>query len=163
MIRVGFGKDVHKFVEGQPFILGGATIPFEKGLIGHSDADVLTHAVIDALLGAAAFGDIGTHFPDTDMEFKDVSSVVLLKEAYNLIAAQHWNIQNIDCVVTLQKPKIAEYIPLMRENISRVLHLDIAAVSIKATTSEGLGYEGSGEGVTADVVVLIAKHENTSR
>ena len=162
MIRVGFGKDVHKFVEGRPFILGGATIPFEKGLIGHSDADVLTHAVIDALLGAAALGDIGTHFPDTDIEFKDVSSMVLLKEAYNIIVAQYWNIQNIDCVVTLQKPKIAKYIPLMRENISRILHLDFAGISIKATTSEGLGYEGSGEGVTAEVVVLIAKHENTS-
>ncbi len=162
MMRIGFGKDIHKFFEGRPFVLGGVKIPFEKGLGGHSDADVLTHAVMDALLGAASLGDIGTLFPDTDDNYKDISSMTLLKEVYNLISAHYFNIRNIDCTITLQKPKIAEYIPLMKENLAKILHLETTSVSVKATTSEGLGFEGEGEGVTAEAVALIEKQGSGS-
>jgi 2-C-methyl-D-erythritol 2,4-cyclodiphosphate synthase len=162
MIRIGLGKDIHKFSIGRPFVLGGVEIPFEKGLEGHSDADVLTHAVMDALLGAASLGDIGTNFPDTDDNYKDISSMVLLKEVFNLLSVHYFIVKNIDSVVTLQKPKIAEYIPMMKENLAQILHLESSCVSVKATTSEGLGFEGAGEGVTAEAVALLEKQRSGS-
>ena len=157
MIRVGFGKDVHRFVEGRPLILGGVEVPYDRGLLGHSDADVICHAIADALLGAAALGDIGRHFPDSDPQYKDILSLTLLEKVRNIISVDNWEINNIDCVVILQQPKISRFIPAMQENIARVLYIDRSAVSIKATTSEGMGYEGTGKGATAEAVVLIQK------
>lgn len=155
MNRIGFGFDVHKLVPGRRLVLGGEDIPFDKGLLGHSDADVLVHAIADALLGAAALGDIGKHFPDTDPKYEDISSLTLLAHVASLLAEKHFEIINIDSTVVLQKPKIAPYVDQMRKNIAGALGLDAARISIKATTNEGLGFIGAGDGAVAYAVALI--------
>lgn len=155
--KVGYGYDVHRLVEGRELWLGGVKIPHHKGALGHSDADVLLHAICDALLGAAAIGDIGKHFPDTKMEFKGIDSKVLLKRVYDLITQEGWYISNVDSTLCLQAPKIMPYAPEMRKVISDILHLDIMDVSIKATTKENLGFVGREEGLEASAVVLLMK------
>lgn len=155
MIRIGHGYDVHRLVEGRTLVLGGVTIPFEKGLLGHSDADVLTHAIMDALLGAAALGDIGTHFPDNDSAYAGADSVKLLKNVVSLLAKNGYRIGNIDVTVLAQAPKLKPYIPTMREILADTCGLPLNAVSVKATTEEGLGFTGSGEGIAAHAVCLI--------
>lgn len=157
MIRVGSGYDVHKLVEGRKLILGGVTIPFEKGLLGHSDADVLVHAVMDALLGAAAMGDIGQHFPDNDNSYKDISSMKLLYKVLYLLKKENYDIINIDATVIAQKPKLASYISDMKKNIAEVLEIEQNQINIKATTEEGLGFTGAGLGIAANAVCLIEK------
>lgn len=154
--RIGFGYDVHRLVEERDLVLGGVTIPYELGLDGHSDADVLLHAISDALLGSLALGDIGKHFPDTDQAFKNADSRVLLKKVYGLIEEKGYQVVNIDSVVVAQKPKLAPYIDEMRKNISEDLALDVDRVSIKATTSEKLGFEGREQGMSARASVLIS-------
>jgi 2-C-methyl-D-erythritol 2,4-cyclodiphosphate synthase len=154
-MRVGFGYDVHALTENRKLILGGVDIPHEKGLLGHSDADVLLHAIMDALLGAAALGDIGKHFPDTDNSFKDIDSLVLLNRTSDILKNNGFSINNIDTTVVAQSPKISPYIDKMRENISRVLDINISCVSVKATTTEHLGFEGRKEGISAYAVVTI--------
>lgn len=154
-MRIGIGYDVHRLAEGRQLILGGVEIPFEKGLLGHSDADVLLHAICDALLGAAALGDIGRHFPDTSQEFKDINSLVLLERTGQLIKEQGYTIVNIDSTVIAQRPKLSPYLDEMAVNIGRVLNIIPEQVNIKATTTEGLGWEGSGEGIAAQAVVLL--------
>jgi len=156
-MRIGIGFDVHKLVSDRKLVLGGVVIPFEKGLLGHSDADVLVHAVNDALLGACALGDIGKHFPDTDPEYKDISSLILLKKVNKLLSEKGYRVINIDSVICAQRPKLAPYIDQMRQNIAETLGVDIDQVSIKATTTEGLGFEGRGEGISAQAVCLIEK------
>ena len=162
MMRVGMGYDVHRLVDGRDLILGGVKIPYEKGLLGHSDADVLLHAVMDALLGAAALGDIGRHFPDTDPEYKGISSMRLLSRVGELIAEELYVIGNIDATIIAQRPKMAPYIEQMRSNIADTLHLDAGQVNIKATTEEGLGFTGSGEGISARAAVCLDRIENCS-
>lgn len=157
MIRVGSGYDVHKLVEGRKLILGGVTIPFEKGLLGHSDADVLVHAIMDALLGAAAMGDIGQHFPDNDNSYKDISSMKLLYKVLYLLKKENYDIINIDATVIAQKPKLASYISDMKKNIAEVLEIEQNQINIKATTEEGLGFTGAGLGIAANAVCLIEK------
>lgn len=157
MMRIGSGYDVHKLVEGRPLILGGIEIAFEKGLLGHSDADVLLHAIMDALLGAAALGDIGTHFPDTDPAFCGADSKKLLSEVWGLISQKEYCIMNIDATVIAQRPKLKPYIPQMREVISSILQIDQDQINIKATTEEGLGFTGAGEGIAASAVCLLQK------
>lgn len=157
MIRIGHGYDVHRLVEGRALVLGGVTIPFEKGLLGHSDADVLTHAIMDALLGAAALGDIGTHFPDNDPAYAGADSVKLLKNVVSLLAKNGYRIGNIDATVLAQAPKLKPYIPTMCEILADACGLPLDAVSVKATTEEGLGFTGSGEGIAAHAVCLIEK------
>jgi 2-C-methyl-D-erythritol 2,4-cyclodiphosphate synthase len=152
---MGQGYDVHRLVEGRKLILGGKEIEFEKGLLGHSDADVLTHAICDALLGAAALGDIGRRFPDTDDKYKDISSLKLLKEVGKLLKTMECEINNIDATVIAQAPKIAPYIEEIRRNIADTLDISTGSVSIKATTEEGLGFTGSGEGIAAIAVAVI--------
>lgn len=159
-MRIGQGYDVHKLVEGRDLILGGVTIPYEKGLLGHSDADVLTHAVIEALLGAAALGDIGQHFPDTDPAYKGVSSIELLKHVGNLLEEQGYVIENIDATIIAQKPKMASYRPQMMENIAQALNLSVSRVNVKATTEEGLGFTGSGEGISSQAITLLTAAED---
>ena len=154
-MRIGHGYDVHKLVEGRPLILGGVEIPYEKGLLGHSDADVLLHAISDAILGAAALGDIGVHFPDTDPQYKDADSLVLLREVCSLVRKQGFDIENIDSTVLVQKPKLRPYIDEMRARISAYTNIDIDRISIKATTEEGLGFTGEGLGIAAHAVCLI--------
>ena len=154
-MRIGHGYDVHKLVEGRPLIIGGVEIPYEKGLLGHSDADVLLHAISDALLGAAALGDIGVHFPDTDPQYKDADSLVLLREVCSLVRKQGFDIENIDSTVLVQKPKLRPYIDEMRARISAYTNIDIDRISIKATTEEGLGFTGEGLGIAAHAVCLI--------
>jgi 2-C-methyl-D-erythritol 2,4-cyclodiphosphate synthase len=154
-MRVGFGYDVHRLEEGLPFWLGGVRIPHEKGALGHSDADVLIHAICDALLGAAALGDIGAHFPDTDPAFKGIASSVLLQQTLGLLKEAGYSIGNVDATVCLQTPKIKPYIPEMRRVLAGLLELDEDAVSVKATTEEQLGFTGREEGVSASAVVLI--------
>lgn len=154
-MRIGSGYDVHKLVEGRDFIIGGVTIPYEKGLLGHSDADVLTHAVMDSLLGAAALGDIGQHFPDTDEAYKGVSSLVLLQRVKELLEENFYLIENIDATIIAQKPKMAPYIPAMRENIARVLGIQLNQINIKATTEEGLGFTGEGLGIACNSICLL--------
>lgn len=154
-MRIGQGYDVHRLVEGRDLILGGVTVPFEKGLLGHSDADVLVHAIMDALLGAAALGDIGQHFPDTDSKYKGISSIALLKEVGALLEEQGYVIENIDATIIAQRPKLAAYRPQMAENIAEALHLEVNQVGIKATTEEGLGFTGSGEGISSQAIVLL--------
>lgn len=156
-IRVGHGYDVHKLTQGRKLILGGVDIPYEKGLLGHSDADVLTHAVMDALLGALALGDIGKHFPDNDEKYKGANSLKLLLLVKNIIEEKGYSISNIDSTIIAQKPKLSPYIYNMRENISKTLGIDIDRVSVKATTEEGLGFTGSGDGLSAHAVVLLSK------
>jgi len=155
--RTGIGYDVHAFADNRKLIIGGIEIPHHKGLAGHSDADVLLHAITDALLGALALGDIGKHFPDTDKQFKDVDSTILLKKTYQLIKEKGYKIGNIDSVVVLQKPKLAEYIPQIQKKISSILETGTDQISIKATTTEGLGFIGREEGISAFASVLILK------
>ena len=156
-IRIGQGYDVHQLVEGRDLILGGVNIPFEKGLLGHSDADVLLHAITDALLGAAGLGDIGSHFPDTAAEFKDADSRVLLREAYQSVQALGWKVVNVDTTVIAQKPKLAPHIPAMRANIASDLGLPENCVNIKGKTNEKLGYLGRMEAIEAQAAVLLIK------
>lgn len=156
-MRIGIGYDVHRLVEGRELIIGGVKIPHEKGLLGHSDADVLTHAVMDALLGAASLGDLGTHFPDTAVEYKDADSLVLLREVRHMLKKKNFKIINIDAVIIAQEPKMKPFIPAMREKLAEILHLTIEDINIKATTEEGLGFTGSKEGISSQAVVLIDK------
>ena len=154
-IRIGHGYDVHRLVEGRDLILGGVRIDYEKGLLGHSDADVLTHAVMDALLGARAMGDIGKHFPDTDARWKGADSIALAKEVQKLVTADGWEIGNVDATVIAQAPKLAPHIPTMRQNIAAALKIDPDRVSVKATTEERLGFTGEGLGIAAHAVCLL--------
>lgn len=151
-MRVGIGYDVHRLIEGRQLVLGGVLIPYEKGLLGHSDADVLLHAIMDSLLGAAALGDIGKHFPDSDDKYKGISSLRLLEYVAELLKEKHYVIENIDSTIIAQKPKLAEYIDKMRDNIADVLKIDKNQVNVKATTEEGLGFTGMGEGISAQAI-----------
>jgi len=160
--RIGMGWDVHAFAEGRPLVLGGVTIPFDRGLLGHSDADVLCHALCDALLGAAALGDIGIHFPDSDPRYRGVSSLVLLEAVRDRIRGAGYGIVNVDVTVLAQKPKIAPYILPMRRTLARVLELAEEAVSVKATTTEGLGFVGRQEGIAACAVALLHKPQGAA-
>ncbi|MCG0275927.1 MAG: 2-C-methyl-D-erythritol 2,4-cyclodiphosphate synthase [Thermosediminibacteraceae bacterium] len=156
-MRIGIGYDAHRLVEGRKLVLGGVEIPFEKGLLGHSDADVLIHAINDALLGAAALGDIGTHFPDTDPAYKDIKSLLLLEKVGKMLRQEGFEVVNIDSVICAEKPKLAPFIDKMRENIANALNIAKEEVSVKATTTEGMGFEGRGEGISAQAVCLIKK------
>lgn len=151
-MRVGMGYDVHRLVEGRDLILGGVTIPYEKGLLGHSDADVLLHAIMDALLGAAALGDIGKHFPDTDDKYKGASSIKLLEHVGELLEEHNYQIVNLDATIIAQRPKMAPHIPKMVKNVAKTLHIDESQVNIKATTEEGLGFTGTGEGISSQAI-----------
>ena len=154
-MRIGHGYDVHKLSQNRKLIIGGVEIPFEAGLLGHSDADVLLHAVCDSLLGAAALGDIGKHFPDTDPAYKNINSLFLLKKVGELISEGGYKICNIDATIIAQNPKMSPYIQKMRENIAEALNIDVSLVSVKATTEEGLGFSGRKEGISAHSVCLI--------
>ena len=154
-MRIGMGYDVHKLVPERKLILGGVDIPYELGLLGHSDADVLLHAIMDSLLGAASLGDIGKHFPDTDDRFKGISSIELLKEVGKLIFEKGYKIGNIDATIIAQKPKMAPHIPLMRENIASALNIDLEQINVKATTEEGLGFTGEGKGISSQSICLL--------
>lgn len=154
-MRIGHGYDVHKLSQDRKLIIGGVEIPFEAGLLGHSDADVLLHAVCDSLLGAAALGDIGKHFPDTDPAYKNINSLFLLKKVGELISEGEYKICNIDATIIAQSPKMSPYIQKMRENIAEALNIDVSLVSVKATTEEGLGFSGRKEGISAHSVCLI--------
>ncbi len=156
-LRIGHGYDVHRLTEGRKLILGGVDIPFEKGLLGHSDADVLTHALMDALLGAAALGDIGLHFPDSDPAYKGISSLKLLKEVKKLLDDKGFSLVNADITVAAQAPKLRPYIDRIRDNLAKVLETDPCNINVKATTEEGLGFTGSGEGMSATAVCLLKK------
>ena len=156
-MRVGIGYDVHPLIEGRPLVLGGVLIPFGRGLYGHSDADVLTHAIIEALLGAAALKDIGTHFPDSDPQYKDISSIALLKRVGNMLLEGGFTIENIDSTVVCEQPRLAEYINEMCRNISEALGLNKEQISVKATTSAGLGFLGEGMGIATHAVALVDK------
>ncbi len=149
------GYDVHRLVEGRDLIIGGVKIPYEKGLLGHSDADVLLHAIMDALLGAAALGDIGKHFPDTDPAYKGISSIKLLEKVGELLEENHVFIENIDATIIAQAPKMRPHIDTMRENIAKALLIDVGQVNVKATTEEGLGFTGSGEGISSQAICLV--------
>lgn len=157
MIKIGYGYDAHRLESGRRLILGGVDIPFEKGLLGHSDADALTHAVIDALIGAMGLGDIGKHFPDSDEAYKDADSLVLLSKTYEMMKERGYRIGNIDATIVAQRPRMAPYIDKMRENLARVLLCGKDEVNIKAKTTEGMGFEGRGEGISAHAAVLILK------
>ena len=156
-LRVGHGYDVHRLVEGHALILGGVTVPFDRGLLGHSDADVLTHAVMDALLGAAALGDIGKLFPDSDAAYAGADSIALLERVTALLREHGWQVGNVDATVVAQAPKLAPYIPDMRRRLAEAMGLDVDCVSVKATTEERLGFTGSGEGMAAHAVALIER------
>ena len=155
-MRVGMGYDVHRLVEGRKLILGGVDIPYEKGLLGHSDADVLLHAIMDALLGAAALGDIGKHFPDSDDRYKGISSLKLLEHVGKLLEEKCYIIENIDATIIAQKPKMRDYIDKMRENIADTLNIDMDRVNVKATTEEGLGFTGNGQGISSQAICSIS-------
>ncbi|GLH65630.1 2-C-methyl-D-erythritol 2,4-cyclodiphosphate synthase [Parageobacillus sp. G301] len=157
MFRIGQGFDVHQLVEGRPLIIGGVRIPYERGLLGHSDADVLLHAVADACLGAIAAGDIGKHFPDTDDRYKDADSALLLKQVWELVKQQGYELVNLDCTIIAQKPKMAPHIEQMKENIANLLEGEPSQVNVKATTTEKLGFTGREEGIAAQAVVLLQK------
>ncbi|MCL6587622.1 MAG: 2-C-methyl-D-erythritol 2,4-cyclodiphosphate synthase [Anoxybacillus sp.] len=157
MFRIGQGFDVHQFVEGRPLIIGGIHIPYEKGLLGHSDADVLLHAVADACLGAIGAGDIGKHFPDTDPQYKNADSAVLLQHVWALVKKQGYRLVNVDCTIIAQRPKMAPYIEHMKEKIAQLLESDVSQVNVKATTTERLGFTGREEGIAAQSVVLLQK------
>lgn len=159
-MRVGTGYDVHRLVESRDLIIGGVNIPYEKGLLGHSDADVLLHAIMDALLGAAALGDIGKHFPDNDDAYKGASSIKLMERVADILSEHNYIIQNVDSTVIAQAPKLAPHIETMRQNIANALGIDVSMVSVKATTEERLGFTGSGEGIAAQAVALITSVEN---
>ncbi|GAA0071460.1 2-C-methyl-D-erythritol 2,4-cyclodiphosphate synthase [Clostridium sardiniense] len=154
-MRIGLGYDVHRLVQGRDLILGGVTIPYELGLLGHSDADVLIHAIMDSLLGATALGDIGTHFPDTDPKYKGISSIALLKEVGNLLEIHGYKIGNIDATIIAQKPKMAPYIEIMRRNVAAALNIEFNQINIKATTEEGLGFTGEGLGISSQCICLV--------
>ncbi|MGG5462997.1 2-C-methyl-D-erythritol 2,4-cyclodiphosphate synthase [Clostridium sp. B9] len=156
-MRIGMGYDVHKLVEKRDLILGGVKIPYEKGLLGHSDADVLLHAIMDSLLGASALGDIGKHFPDTDPKYKGADSIKLLEFVGELLYKNNYKISNIDATIIAQRPKMAPHIPKMRENIAKALKIDLDQINVKATTEEGLGFTGSGEGISSQSICLITK------
>lgn len=156
-MRIGTGYDVHKLVENRDLIIGGVNVPHEKGLLGHSDADVLTHAVMDSILGALALGDIGKHFPDTDEKYKGADSIKLLEYVNNLIKDKGYKINNIDCTIIAQSPKMEPHIEKMRENFAKALDTDINNINIKATTEEGLGFTGSKEGIAAQSVCTVVK------
>jgi 2-C-methyl-D-erythritol 2,4-cyclodiphosphate synthase len=155
IMKIGLGYDVHKLVCNRPLILGGVNIPFHKGLLGHSDADVLTHAIMDSLLGASCLGDIGKHFPDQDERYKNISSLKLLSKVSDLIKDNHYIIENIDSTIIAETPKLSPYINYMRENISKTLNISISAINIKATTEEGLGFTGKGEGMAAQSICML--------
>ncbi|MGI6684294.1 MAG: 2-C-methyl-D-erythritol 2,4-cyclodiphosphate synthase [Bacillota bacterium] len=155
-MRVGFGYDVHRLVEGRKLMLGGVEIPYQFGLLGHSDADVLVHALMDALLGAMALGDIGKHFPDTDSKYKGISSMLLLEKVKKLLHEKGYVVNNVDVLVVAERPKLAPFIDAMRKNIARTLETDLDRINIKATTTEGLGFTGTGEGMAAHAVVTIS-------
>ena len=155
MLRVGMGYDVHQLVEGRKLIMGGVEIPHEKGLLGHSDADVLLHAIMDALIGAIGEGDIGKHFPDTDDRYKGISSIALLEEVAKLLKSKNAIIQNIDSTIIAQKPKMAPYIQVMRENIAKTLQIDVSQVNVKATTEEKLGFTGAEQGISSQAITLV--------
>ena len=155
-MRVGMGYDVHKLVSDRSLILGGVTIPYEKGLLGHSDADVLLHAIMDALLGAAAMGDIGKHFPDTDPAYAGASSLKLLEQVGKLLEDACYMIDNIDATIIAQRPKMREYIDTMRQNIADTLKIDVDQINVKATTEEGLGFTGQGEGISAQAICMLS-------
>lgn len=157
MLRIGNGYDVHRLVEGRKLILGGVEIPHLKGVLGHSDGDVLVHAVMDALLGAIALGDIGQHFPDTSNEYKDIDSMILLERVFSLIKEKGYRIINLDCIIVAQQPKLKPYLDEMRDKISKVLETEISNISIKATTEEKLGFTGNEEGIKSYCVVLLQK------
>ena len=157
MFRIGQGFDVHQLTEGRPLIIGGIEIPYEKGLLGHSDADVLLHTVADACLGAAGEGEIGKHFPDTDPEFKDAESFKLLQHVWNIVKEKGYVLGNIDCTIIAQKPKMAPHIDAMRKRIAEGLEADVSQVNVKATTTEKLGFTGRAEGIAAQATVLIQK------
>ena len=154
-MRIGHGYDVHRLVEDRKLILGGVEIPYDKGLLGHSDADVLTHAVMDALLGAAALGDIGKLFPDTDPDYAGADSLLLAERVSSLLHEQGYRIENVDATILAQAPKLAPHIPLMRENLASAIGIPVSAISVKATTEEGLGFTGAGLGIAAHAVCLI--------
>lgn len=155
MVRVGSGYDVHRLVEGRKLILGGVEIPYEKGLLGHSDADVLLHAICDALLGAAGLGDLGRHFPDSAPKYKGISSLLLLEEVQRLLSETGFQINNIDATIVAEKPKMAPHVPAMLANIAAAVKVDRSAINVKATTTEGLGFAGRGEGIAAYAVCTI--------
>lgn len=157
MIRIGQGFDVHKFEEGRPLIIGGITIPHDRGLTGHSDADVLLHTITDAALGAIAEGDIGRHFPDTSAEFKDADSAVLLEKIWALVEGKGYKLGNIDCTIIAQKPKMSSYIEVIRKRIAELLKADISQVNVKATTTEQLGFTGREEGIASMATILLIK------
>lgn len=159
-MRIGMGYDVHRLTENRELILGGVKIPYELGLLGHSDADVLLHAIMDALLGAAALGDLGKHFPDTDEKYRGISSIQLLEHVRSLLEQEGYLIGNIDAVIIAQKPKMAPYIEKMRENIAQALQIPAGKVSVKATTEEGLGFTGAGEGISSHAACLLEQVEN---
>ncbi len=161
-MRIGMGYDVHRLTEGRDLILGGVKIPYEKGLLGHSDADVLLHAVMDALLGAAALGDIGKHFPDTDPAYEGASSMRLLEHVGKLLEERLYVVENIDATIIAQRPKMAPHIEEMRRNIAAALHLELDQVNVKATTEEGLGFTGTGEGISAQAVACLDSIRNYS-
>ena len=161
MIRIGTGFDAHSFTEGRPLILGGVAVPHDKGLAGHSDADVLLHAICDALLGALAMGDIGSHFPDTDPKYKDASSIGLLNEVALMVGNRGFRVNNIDSVVIAQEPKIAEFVEQMQKNISEAVGTDMENVSVKATTTEGMGFTGRGEGIAVQAVATLIELPKT--
>ena len=156
-MRIGMGYDVHKLVEDRDLILGGVKIPYSLGLLGHSDADVLLHAIMDSLLGAAALGDIGKHFPDSDHRYKGISSIELLKHVGSLLKENNWLIENIDSTIIAQKPKMAPHIENMRKNISEALNINIDQINVKATTEEGLGFTGEGNGISSQSICLLTK------
>lgn len=157
MFRIGNGYDVHKLVEGRRLVLGGVEIPHTRGVLGHSDGDVLIHAIMDAMLGALALGDIGQYFPDTDMKYENIDSTILLKKVKELIADRGYRVINLDSIIVLQKPKVKPYIEAMRERVAEVLELDVEQVSVKATTEEKLGFTGDESGVKSYCVVLLEK------
>jgi 2-C-methyl-D-erythritol 2,4-cyclodiphosphate synthase len=159
MMRIGHGFDAHRLVDGRPFVVGGVTIPFQRGPLGHSDGDTLTHAICDALLGAAALGDLGTHFPDTDPQWKGVDSLTLLAAVHEQLVRHGWTIGNIDATVVVQAPKIAPHIAAMRDTLAETLTLDIAKISVKAKSTEGMGYTGDGSGIAAYAVALLTSLE----
>lgn len=156
-MRIGIGYDVHKLVEGRNLIIGGVNIPYEKGLLGHSDADVLIHSIMDAIIGALALGDLGKHFPDNDNRYKNISSMKLLEYVKELIKKEEYYIVNIDSIIIAQKPKMSPYIDIMRNNIGKCLEIDISNINVKATTEEGLGFTGKHEGISSQAICLLNK------
>lgn len=154
-MKIGIGYDVHKLVKGRKLIIGGVEIPYGKGLLGHSDADVLTHAIMDSILGALGLGDIGKHFPDEDNQYKDISSLILLQQVQRMLHKSNYEIGNIDTIIIAEGPKMAPYIERMKENLSSILAIPSSLINIKATTTEGLGFEGTGEGISAKSICLI--------